>query len=85
VPVEFLSDEEVASYGRYNGSPSRAELERAFFLDDADKAVIARRRWDHNRLGFSLQMTTVRSLGLFLASVVFRARGSSRGLGAWLF
>jgi hypothetical protein len=32
VPVEFLTDEEAASYGRYNGSPSRAELERAFFL-----------------------------------------------------
>jgi uncharacterized protein DUF4158 len=44
VPVEFLTDEEAASYGRYNGAPSRAELERAFFLDDADKALIARRR-----------------------------------------
>jgi hypothetical protein len=29
--VKFLTDEEAASYGRYNGAPSRAELERAFF------------------------------------------------------
>jgi len=67
VPVEFLSDQEAAAYGRFGGSPPRAELERAFFLDDADRALIGRHRGEHNRLGFALQLTTVRSLGLFLA------------------
>ncbi len=32
MPVEFLSDDEAFSYGRFNGVPSRAELERVFFL-----------------------------------------------------
>ena len=66
VPMEFLTDDELAAYGRYAGAPSQADLDRVFFLDDADRAVVDRRRGEHLKVGFALQMVTGRWLGTFL-------------------
>ncbi|MFI6798185.1 DUF4158 domain-containing protein [Streptosporangium canum] len=66
MPVEFLSNDEAAAYGRFSGAPSQAELERFFFLDDADRALVLERRGTHHRLGFALQLTTARFIGRFL-------------------
>ena len=66
MPVEFLTDEQAAAYGSFAGAPTRAELERFFFLDDQDRRMVERRRRNHNRVGFGLQLGTVRILGRFL-------------------
>ena len=52
-------------YGRF-GVLSRQELERYCYLDDEDRRLIAARRRDYNRLGFAVQVVTVRHLGMFL-------------------
>jgi TnpA family transposase len=66
MPVEFLTDDEAAAYGHFTGPPARADLERVFFLDDEDQSLVGRRRGEHMKLGFALQLVTVRWLGTFL-------------------
>ena len=56
MPMEFLTDAQVAGYGRFVGVPSRSDL--------------GDRRGDHNRLGLMVQATTVRYIGVFLKDPV---------------
>ncbi|MFI6456234.1 DUF4158 domain-containing protein [Streptosporangium amethystogenes] len=64
--MEFLTDEQAAAYGSFIEEPTQPEMERFFYLDDVDRDLIALRRADHHRLGFAVQLCTVRYVGRFL-------------------
>lgn len=66
MPVEFLSDEQAARYGRYHADPSPEQLARFFYLSPADVQFLAPCRLAHTRLGCAVQLCTLRFLGTFL-------------------
>jgi len=66
MPVEFLSDEQVARYGRFAAMPSAGELELFFRLDGRARELAAAKRRPAARLGWAVRWGTVRMLGTFL-------------------
>ncbi|MBV9026946.1 MAG: Tn3 family transposase [Streptomycetaceae bacterium] len=65
--VEYLSDDQVARYGRFVGEPTVQELESFFRLDTEALEIARSKRRSYNRLGWAVQWGTVRMLGTFLS------------------
>ncbi|MFP5070839.1 DUF4158 domain-containing protein [Pseudonocardia nantongensis] len=66
MPVEFLSDAQVAAYGCFGSELPAVEMERCFYLDEDAHDLIAKRRVNSHRLGMGVQIGTVRAVGRFL-------------------
>ena len=65
MPVEFLPAAVRSQFGHFVEAPSPMQLAHHFHLDGADRERLAQYRSDHNRLGYALQLGTVRFLGTF--------------------
>jgi len=62
----FLSDAHLERYGRFTGDPTPEQLGEAFYLREGDLEVISTLRHAHTRLGYAVQLCTLRFLGTFL-------------------
>lgn len=66
MPVSFLTSTQREQYCNYPEEISTEAIGRHFHLDDEDLRWIASKRRDSSRLGYALQLATVRFLGAFL-------------------
>ncbi|WP_431981431.1 Tn3 family transposase [Streptomyces qinglanensis] len=66
MPVEYLSVEQEARYGRFATEPSPGELEQFVRLDAKALELARAKRRPATRLGWAVQWGTIRMLGTFL-------------------
>jgi len=68
MPVDFLTTKQKENYSILPKKFTHEILHKYFHLDDYDKSIIKICRRSHNKLGYALQLTTLRFIGVFLAN-----------------
>jgi TnpA family transposase len=71
VPGRFLTDAERARLTSFPEELAESDLTTYYTLSTDDLAVIRRRRGDSNRIGFALQLCTLRFLGFIPDEIAF--------------
>ena len=69
MPVSFLSPAQCDNYAKYPTDLPSDIVDSLFFLDDQDMEWIANKRGDFSRLGYALQLITVRFIGAFISDL----------------
>ena len=69
MPVSFLSPAQRNNYAKYPADLPSDIVANLFFLDDQDIEWIANKRGDFSRLGYALQLATVRFIGAFISDL----------------
>jgi len=69
MPVSFLSQAQCNNYAKYPTDLPSDVVDSLFFLDDQDNEWIAKKRGDFSRLGYALQLITVRFIGAFISNL----------------
>lgn len=66
MPISFLTEEQRLTYGTYQGELTSGQLGQYFYFDDRALTLIRHQRTEVTRLGFAIQLGTIRFLGTYL-------------------
>lgn len=69
MPVSFLSPAQCDNYAKYPTDLPSDIVDSLFLLDDQDMEWIANKRGDFSRLGYALQLITVRFIRTFISDL----------------
>jgi len=69
MPVSFLSPTQCDNYAKYPADLPADIVTSLFFLDDHDIEWIASKRGDFSRLGYALQLASLRFIGTFISDL----------------
>ncbi|MGN9794957.1 Tn3 family transposase [Streptomyces sp. OZ13] len=68
MPTNFLSDEQRRRFGRFTEDPDEGQLAGSFLLDQTARRRAMAARGARNRIGWAVQLGTIRYLGTFLGN-----------------